>query len=60
MNTTQSFSLLRQQAGLSIDKIAHITGYSQRAVYLFEKKEVMLRKMVFDQFTRIAKQLSCH
>ena len=60
MNTFQRFLLLRQKEGLSIDKIAHITGYSQRGVYRVEKKEVMPRKMVLDEFTRIALQLSCY
>ena len=60
MNTTQSFSLLRQKAGLSIDKIAHITGYSQREVYRWEKNEVVPRKIVLDQLTRIAQPLSVY
>ncbi|TLU54076.1 MAG: DNA (cytosine-5-)-methyltransferase [Chlorobium sp.] len=60
MNTTQSFSLLRQKAGLSIDKIAHITGYSQREVYRWEKNEVVPRKIVLDQLTRIAQPLSSY
>ncbi len=59
-NTTQSFSLLRQKAGLSIDKIAHITGYSQREVYRWEKNEVVPRKIVLDQLTRIAQPLSTY
>jgi DNA (cytosine-5)-methyltransferase 1 len=58
MKNTQCFSTLRQKAGLSIDKIAHITGYSQREVYRWEKNEVVPRKMVLDQITRIAQPLS--
>jgi DNA (cytosine-5)-methyltransferase 1 len=60
MNKIREFSLLRQQAGLSIDKVAHITGYSQREVYRWEKNEVVPRKMVFDQIMRIAQPLSCY
>ncbi len=60
MKPPKNFSALREQAGLSIDKIAHITGYSKREVYRWEKNEVVPRKVVFDQLTRIAQPLSCY
>jgi DNA (cytosine-5)-methyltransferase 1 len=54
MTEIKSFSQLRQRAGLTIENIASITGYSQREVYRWENNEITPRRLVLDQLLRIA------
>ncbi len=48
------FSELRLRLGLSIENIADITGYSQRAVYRWEKDEIKPKKPVIEQLLRLS------
>jgi DNA (cytosine-5)-methyltransferase 1 len=54
MTDIKSFTELRLKSGLTIEKVADITGYSQREVYRWEKNEVKPRKLVVDQLLRLA------
>jgi DNA (cytosine-5)-methyltransferase 1 len=54
MTSIKSFTELRLRLGLSIENVADITGYSQRAVYRWEKNEIKPRKPVLDQLLRLA------
>ena len=54
MTNIKSFTELRLRLGLSIENVADITGYSQRAVYRWEKNEIKPRKPVVEQLLRLA------
>ena len=54
MTDIKSFTELRQKSGLTIEKVANITGYSQREVYRWENNEIKPRKLVVEQLLRIA------
>jgi len=54
MTNINSFTELRLRLGLSIENVADITGYSQRAVYRWEKNEIKPRKPVVEQLLRLA------
>ena len=56
--TRQSFSEIRQKAGLSIKKVADITGYSLREVYRWDSNDVVPKKIVFDHLLRIAQPVT--
>ncbi|RUV57360.1 DNA (cytosine-5-)-methyltransferase [Mesorhizobium sp. M1A.F.Ca.IN.022.02.1.1] len=47
------FSILRQQAGLSVPEAAARTGYAERTVYRWETGEVQPRKAVLDALRAI-------
>ena len=49
-----TFSELREKAGLSIDNVSLLTGYSQRTVYRWEKNENSPKKIVLDKLMKIA------
>ena len=50
----ENFSSLREKAGLSIQDVAELTGYTQRSVYRWENNEARPRKAVLDLINRIA------
>ncbi|MBO8093651.1 MAG: DNA (cytosine-5-)-methyltransferase [Prosthecochloris sp.] len=54
MTDIKSFTELRLKSGLTIERVATLTGYSQREVYRWEKNEVKPRKLVVDQLLRLA------
>jgi DNA (cytosine-5)-methyltransferase 1 len=54
--STNKFSLLRQQAGLSIDELADESGFSRRTVYRWESGEAQPRAAVL----RALEVLSTH
>jgi len=54
MTDIKSFTELRLKSGLTIEKVANMTGYSQREVYRWENNEVKPRKLVVDQLLRLA------
>ncbi len=49
-----TFSELREKAGLSIDNVSLLTGYSQRTVYRWEKNENSPKKIVLEKLMKIA------
>lgn len=50
----KDFSLLRQQAGLSISEAAALTGYTERTIYRWESGEKQPRKAAIDLLRDIA------
>lgn len=54
MTIPDNFNALREKAGLTINDVAELTGYTERTVYRWEKGEVKPRKAVFDLIARIA------
>jgi len=54
MTDLKYFAELRLKSGLSIEKVANLTGYSPREVYRWENNEVKPRKLVLDKLLRIA------
>jgi DNA (cytosine-5)-methyltransferase 1 len=49
-----SFSTLREKAGLSIQDVADLTGYSLRTVYRWENEKHDPKKVVLDKISKIA------
>jgi len=50
----QSFTELREKAGLTIQDLAELTGYTQRTIYRWEKAQAEPRKGILDLIKRIA------
>lgn len=50
----ETFPLLRERSGLSIQEVADLTGYNSRTVYRWERGEAHPRKPVHELLTRIA------
>ncbi len=50
----ETFPLLRERAGLSIQEVADLTGYNPRTVYRWERGEAHPRRPINDLLLRIA------
>ena len=60
MKSIERFSVLREKAGLSPERVARITGYSLRTVYRWENNETKPRKAVVNHIARLVEPQNGH
>ncbi len=57
---SKQFTYVREKAGLSIQDISNITGYSLRTVYRWENNETKPKKIIWDQLLKISEPVTLY